>query len=50
MELSAMRNWFEVRLVQKGNLTLDDLAAELAEDHDLAIHRVSAWGFCAALA
>lgn len=44
-KLVAVRDWLEARLVQKGDLTLDDLVAELAKHHGIAIHRVSVWRF-----
>ena len=42
-KLEPVRNWPEARMARKGNLTLDDLVAELAEQHSIAIHRGSVW-------
>ena len=42
-KLEAERGWIGARMARKGDLTLDDLVAELAEHHGIAIHRVSVW-------
>ncbi len=44
-KLEPVRGWLEARMAQKGDLTLDDLVAELADRHGIAIHRVSVWRF-----
>jgi transposase len=36
-------------MAQKADLTLDNLVAELADRHGLAIHRVSVWRFLRSL-
>ena len=38
-----------MRLVEKPDLTLDDLVAELADRHGITIHRVSVWRFLRSL-
>jgi transposase len=44
-QAGAGARWIEARMAQKGDLTLDDLVAELADRHGIAIHRVSVWRF-----
>lgn len=44
-KLEAVRGWIGARMAQKGDLTLDDLVAELAQQQGIAIHRVSVWRF-----
>jgi transposase len=48
-KLEPVRAWLEARIAQKGDLTLDDLVAELADRHGIAIHRVSGWRFLRSL-
>jgi len=44
-KLMRVRGWIEDRMKRKGDLTLDDLVAELAGRHGISIHRVSVWRF-----
>lgn len=44
-KLVSLRDWITARVDKKPDLTLDDLVGELAEHHNIAIHRVSVWRF-----
>jgi transposase len=44
-KLVNVRGWIETRMGQTPDLTLNDLVAELADQHGLTIHRVSVWRF-----
>ena len=44
-KLVVVQGWIEARMAEKPDLTLNDLVAELADRHDIAIHRVSVWRF-----
>jgi transposase len=48
-KLSSLRDWIETRIGQTPDLTLNDLVAELADQHGLTIHRVSVWRFVRSL-
>ena len=38
-----MTDWIEARVAARGEITLDELAAELAETHGLVVHRGTVW-------
>ena len=40
-KLNGLNGWVRARLVQRGDLTLDELCLELAQLHDLTVHRSS---------
>ena len=42
-KMTAIAGWLTKRMRQKPDLTLDDLVVELASDHGVISHRVSAW-------
>ena len=42
-KLEAVKASIGKRMTEKPDLTLDDLATELAEHHGITIHRVSVW-------
>jgi len=41
-KLARLRNWIAVRMTGKPDFMLDDLVLEIAEAHQMAVHRVSA--------
>jgi transposase len=48
-KLGPVRSWIETRMAKKPDLTLNDLATELAERHGITVHRVSIWRFLRSL-
>ena len=38
-----MTGWIEARVASKGEITLDELVAELAETHGIGVHRGTVW-------
>ncbi|KZL12458.1 hypothetical protein [Pseudovibrio sp. Ad26] len=42
-KLASLRGWIETRMATKPDLTLNDLVLELAEQHNVTVHRVSVW-------
>ena len=44
-KLGAVQSWITARMDAKPDLTLNDLVGELADQHGIAIHRVSVWRF-----
>src|SRR6056297_3045791 len=42
-KLARLRDWIAVRITAKPDLTLDDLMLEIAEAHQMTVHRVSVW-------
>lgn len=38
-KLAGVTNWIEAHVAAKGEITLDELVAELAETHGIAVHR-----------
>lgn len=42
-KLVAVQDWIEARVAAKGEITLDELVRELAEEHGINVHRVSVW-------
>ncbi|KZL28944.1 helix-turn-helix domain-containing protein [Pseudovibrio sp. WM33] len=42
-KLAGVRGWIEARMIAKPDLTLNDLVSELAEQHNITVHRVSVW-------
>lgn len=42
-KLSGIAGWVRERMAEKGELTLDELVADLDEDHGITVHRSSVW-------
>ena len=42
-KLAGVTRWIETRVAAKGEITLDELVAELAESHGIAVHRGTVW-------
>lgn len=42
-KLAGVRDWLAARIMAKPDLTLDDLAEELAEVHAITVHPVTIW-------
>lgn len=42
-KLGRLRDWIGLRMTTKPDLTLDDLVHEIADKHQLTVHRVSVW-------
>lgn len=42
-KLARLRGWLQARMEAKPDLTLDDLVLEIAEAHQMTVHRVSVW-------
>jgi len=42
-KLADVIGWIEARVADKGEITLDELTAELAETHRIAVHRATVW-------
>lgn len=43
VKLGRLRYWIKGRMEAKPDLTLDDLVLEIAEAHQVTVHRVSVW-------
>jgi transposase len=42
-KLAGVTDWIEARVAAKGEITLDELAVELAETHGIEVHRGTIW-------
>jgi transposase len=42
-KLAGVTGWIEARVAEKGEITLDELARELAESHGIDVHRGTVW-------
>jgi transposase len=42
-KLGRLRDWIAARMAAKPDLTLDDVVLEIAEKHQMTVHRVSVW-------
>lgn len=42
-KLARLRNWIAAQIAAKPDLTLDDLVLEIADAHQMTVHRVSVW-------
>ncbi len=42
-KLARLRNWIAARMAAKPDLTLDDLVLDIADAHQMTVHRVSVW-------
>jgi len=42
-KLAGVTDWIEARVAAKGGITIDELAAELAETHGIDVHRGTVW-------
>ena len=42
-KLRPLREWIAARMADKPDLTLDDLVLEIADEHQMTVHRVSVW-------
>jgi len=42
-KLAGVTDWIEARVAAKGEITLDELAVELAETHGIDVHRGTVW-------
>lgn len=42
-KLGRLRDWIAARMAAKPDLTLDDLVLEIADEHQITVHRVSVW-------
>jgi len=42
-KLGGLRGWIAARMAARPDLTLDDLVLEIAEAHQMTVHRVSVW-------
>ena len=42
-KLVDVTGWLEARVAAKSGITLDELVAELAETHGIAVHRATVW-------
>lgn len=42
-KLAGVTNWLKTRVTAKGEITLDELVAELAQTHGIAVHRATVW-------
>lgn len=42
-KLGRLRAWIAARMAAKPGLTLDDLVLEIADAHQMTVHRVSVW-------
>jgi len=42
-KLARLRDWIAARMAAKPDLTLDDLVLEIADEHQITVHRVSVW-------
>ena len=42
-KLAGVTGWLKARVTAKGEITLDELVAELAQTHRIAVHRATVW-------
>ncbi|WP_209021256.1 transposase [Paracoccus ravus] len=42
-KLTGVTGWLKARVAVKGEITLDELMAELAEAHNIDVHRATVW-------
>ncbi len=42
-KLGRLRDWIMARMAAKPDLTLDDLVQDIADEHQMTVHRVSVW-------
>ncbi len=42
-KLAGVSNWLKARVAAKGEITLDELVAELAQTHGIGVHRATVW-------
>ena len=42
-KLAGVTDWIDARVTAKGEITLDELVAELAETHGIDVHRGTVW-------
>ena len=42
-KLTGVTGWLKARVTVKGEITLDELVAELSETHNIAAHRATVW-------
>ena len=42
-KLGRLQDWIAARMAAKPDLTLDDLVLEIADEHQITVHRVSVW-------
>lgn len=42
-KLAGVMGWLEARVASKGEITLSELAGELAETHGITVHRGTVW-------
>ena len=42
-KLAGVTGWIEARVAARGEITLDELVAELAETHGIEVHRGTVW-------
>ena len=42
-KLGRLEDWKAARMAAKPDLTLDDLVLEIADEHQMTVHRVSVW-------
>ena len=42
-KLAGVTGWINARVTAKGEITLNELVAELAEIHDIDVHRSTVW-------
>ena len=42
-KLAGVTGWIKARVAEKGKITLDELAVELAETHGIDVHRGTVW-------
>jgi transposase len=42
-KLAGVTGWIKARVAEKGEITLDELAVELAETHGIDVHRGTVW-------
>ena len=42
-KLAGVTGWIKARVAEKGEITLDELAVDLAETHGIDVHRGTVW-------
>ncbi len=42
-KLAGVTGWLKARVTAKGEITLDELVAELTQTHGIAVHRATVW-------